>query len=124
MPIRTGIGSTLKMSSCVPLAPHVMILLMSALLEPIHIPEGLPRKSDNFMLTRLTFQITHATDLDTNAERDYIVDELRRRQVIGDVTLHQAGEHLPTEHVNRYITDGEVAFAALLLEAEPAGSLD
>ncbi len=58
---------------------------------------------------------------DTNAERDYIVEELRRRQIIGDVTLHLAGEQLPTEHVNRYITDGEVAFATLLLESGASG---
>jgi hypothetical protein len=75
---------------------------------------GAGTRDTGFSLTRLTFQITHATDLDTNAERDHIVDELRRRQAIGEVTLHRAGEQLPTEHVNRYITDGDVAFASLL----------
>ncbi len=83
---------------------------------------GAGTRDTGLSLTRLTFQITHATDADTNAERDYIVDELRRRRVIGDVSLHLAGEQLPTEHVNRYITDGEVAFASLRmpLEASPA----
>jgi LssY C-terminus len=83
---------------------------------------GAGTRDTGLSLTRLTFQITHATDADTNAERDYIVDELRRRRVIGGVSLHLAGEQLPTEHVNRYITDGEVAFASLQmpLEASPA----
>jgi len=84
---------------------------------------GAGTRDTGLSLTRLTLQITHATDLDTNAERDHIVDELRRRQVIGDVTLHRAGEQLPTEHVNRYITDGEVAFASLIVElSERAGA--
>ncbi len=78
---------------------------------------GAGTRDTGISLTRLTFQITHATDSDTNAERDYIVDELRRRRVIGEVTLHLAGEQLPTEHVNRYITDGEVAFASILSES-------
>jgi hypothetical protein len=64
-------------------------------------------------LTQLTFQITHATDSDTNAERDYIVGELRRQQVIEDVTSYQPGQLLPVERVNHYITDGEVTLASL-----------
>jgi hypothetical protein len=63
----------------------------------------------------------HATDLDTNAERDYIVDKLRRRRVIGDVSLHLSGEQLPTEHVNRCITNVQVAFASLLVESNTSG---
>ena len=43
------------------------------------------RKTWYFFLTRLTFQITHATDLDTNAERDYIINELRKSGVIGEI---------------------------------------
>jgi LssY C-terminus len=82
---------------------------------------GAGTRDTGFSLARLTFQITHATDSDTNAERDYIVDELRRRRLIGDVSLHLAGEQLPTEHVNRYITDGEVAFASLLAELATSG---
>ena len=64
-------------------------------------------------LTQMTFQITHATDSDTNAERTFIVDELKRSGVIGQVTLAQTGDPLITGHVNRYITDGEVAVAGL-----------
>ena len=34
---------------------------------------GAGTRDTGFSLTRLTFQVTHATDSDTNAERDYIV---------------------------------------------------
>jgi hypothetical protein len=46
---------------------------------------GAGTKDTGLSLTRLTFQITHATDCDTNAERDYIIAELRRSQVIEEV---------------------------------------
>jgi LssY C-terminus len=75
---------------------------------------GAGTKDTGFSLTRLTFQVTHATDSDTNAERDYIVDELKRSRLIGDVTLHRSGERLASKHVNHYITDGEIAFAGLI----------
>jgi hypothetical protein len=74
---------------------------------------GAGTKDTGFSLTRLTFQITHATDSDTNAERDYIIAELRKNRVIDDVNSYQAGQHLPTERVNHYITDGEVTVASL-----------
>ena len=41
---------------------------------------GAGTKDTGFSLTQLTFQITHATDPDTNAERDYIIAELRTNQ--------------------------------------------
>jgi len=65
-------------------------------------------------LTQLTFQITHATDSDTNAERDYIIAELTKNRGIGPVTSYQAGQQLPMERVNHYITDGGVTVASLL----------
>ncbi|MEM8644440.1 MAG: LssY C-terminal domain-containing protein, partial [Pseudomonadota bacterium] len=37
---------------------------------------GAGTKDTGFSLTRLTFKITHATDADTNAERDFIISEL------------------------------------------------
>jgi hypothetical protein len=40
---------------------------------------GAGTKDTGFSLTRLTFQITHATDSDTNTERDYIIAELRKK---------------------------------------------
>ncbi|MBS3649399.1 LssY C-terminal domain-containing protein [Pseudaminobacter sp. 19-2017] len=75
---------------------------------------GAGTRDTGFSLTWLTFQVTHATDSDTNAERDHIVSELRARRVIGDVTLHQSGSRLQTGKVNHYITDGEIAFASLI----------
>ena len=74
---------------------------------------GAGTKDTGFSLTRLTFQITHATASDTNAERDYIIAELRTNRVIDDVNSYQAGQHLPTKRVNHYITDGEVTVASL-----------
>lgn len=57
--------------------------------------------------------MTHATDFDTNAERDYVVAVLKDQGVIRDVTLYNAGDRLQTETVNHYVTDGEVAVAEL-----------
>jgi hypothetical protein len=75
---------------------------------------GAGTKDTGFSLTRLTFQITHATDSDTNVERDYIMDELRKRGVIADVSIYDARQALPIAHVNHYVTDGEVAVANLV----------
>lgn len=77
---------------------------------------GAGTKDTGFSLTQLTFQITHATASDANAERDYIVAELRKNQVIGDVNSYQSGQHLPVERVNHYMTDGEVMVASLVVE--------
>jgi hypothetical protein len=76
---------------------------------------GAGTKDTGISLTRLTFQITHATDSDTNAERDYIIDELRRSEVIGGIDSYKAGQQLPSEHVNHYITDGEITAASLVV---------
>src|SRR5580692_11812494 len=78
---------------------------------------GAGTRDTGISFTRLTFQITHATDSDTNAERDYIIDELRKSGAIGKVNLYKAGQRLIDEHVNHYITDGEVAAASLLGKA-------
>jgi LssY C-terminus len=75
---------------------------------------GAGTRDTGFSLTQLTFQITHATYSDTNVERDYIITELTKNRVIGVVTSYRAGQHLPIERVNHYITDGEVAVASLL----------
>jgi len=77
---------------------------------------GAGTKDIGFSLTQLTFQITHATDADTNAERDFIIAELKRNKVIGDVTSYQARQHLRAQQVNHYITDGEVVAASLVVE--------
>ena len=77
---------------------------------------GAGTKDTGFSLTQLTFQITHATDADTNAERDYVIAELSKNRVIGDTKSYQAGQELTTERVNRYITDGEVTLANLSVQ--------
>ena len=74
---------------------------------------GAGTRDTGLSLTRLSFQITHATDSDTNAERDYIVGELRKNRFIEAVKVYQAGENLLTERVNHYITDGEITLAIL-----------
>src|SRR6201982_3892759 len=63
----------------------------------------------------MSFQITHATDSDTNTERDYIIAELIKGGRIEAPKMYQSGQYLPTEHVNHYVTDGEIALARLAL---------
>ena len=74
---------------------------------------GAGTKDTGFSLTQFTFQITHATDSDTNAERDYIIADLRINRVIEDVNSYRSGQRLSLEPVNHYITDGEVTVARL-----------
>jgi hypothetical protein len=78
---------------------------------------GAGTRDTGFSLTRLTFQITHATDEDTNAERDYIVAELSKSGVIGAVNVHHARQRFPIRPVNHYVTDGEITAASLVVEA-------
>ena len=75
---------------------------------------GAGTRDTGLSLTKLSFQITHATDADANAERGFIVAELMKNQLIEAVTAVQSGERLPAERVNRYITDGEITVARLL----------
>jgi LssY C-terminus len=79
---------------------------------------GAGTRDTGLSFTRLTFQVTHATDSDTNAERDYIVGELRKHRSIEAEQMYQAGEHLPSAHVNHYITDGEVILASLVVNGD------
>ena len=72
---------------------------------------GAGTKDTGIGLTRLTFQITHATDADTNAEREFLFGELKKGGVIGEVRSYKTGDELITEHVNHYVTDGDVAVA-------------
>jgi hypothetical protein len=74
---------------------------------------GAGTRDTGLSVTRLSFQITHATDSDTNAERDFIVGELRKNRSIEAAKVYQAGENLLTERVNRYITDGKITLAIL-----------
>jgi LssY C-terminus len=77
---------------------------------------GAGTKDTGFSLTKLTFQITHATDSDTNAERDYIIADLKKNRVVGELNSYRAGERLPAERINHYVSDGEVTAASLTAE--------
>ena len=55
---------------------------------------GAATKDVGLSLTRLSFQITHATDADTNAEREFLVRELTEHGGIGPVRYHRPGERL------------------------------
>jgi LssY-like putative type I secretion system component LssY len=74
---------------------------------------GAGTRDTGISFTKLTFQFTHATDSDTNTERDFILQELRRFGAVGEVTWHQEGERLAAGRVNHYVADGEVAVARL-----------
>jgi hypothetical protein len=49
-------------------------------------------------------------------ERDYIIDELRKSGVIGEINSYKAGQRLASKHVNHYVTDGEVTAASLMVK--------
>ncbi len=74
---------------------------------------GAGTRDTGLSLTKFTFQFTHATDSDVNAERDFIIEDLERSGVIGEVTWHKEGERLNLGKVNHYVADGEVAVARL-----------
>jgi hypothetical protein len=74
---------------------------------------GAGTRDTGLSLTRLTFQITHATDSDTNAERDFIIAQLTGGGLIEGIRVYQSGQNLPTERVNHYVTDGEITLARL-----------
>jgi hypothetical protein len=79
---------------------------------------GAGTRDTGLSLTRLSFQITHATDSDTNEERDYIIGELRKNRSIEAEKVYQAGQGLPSERVNHYITDGEITLARLVVHGD------
>jgi hypothetical protein len=74
---------------------------------------GAGTKDIGFSLTQLSFQITHATDADTNLERDFIFDELARHGVVDNIRSYVPGERLAIGQVNHYVTDGLVAVGEL-----------
>jgi hypothetical protein len=75
---------------------------------------GAGTRDTGFGLTRLTFQITHATDADTNAERDFIIEELKRGGLVQGMRVRKTGDRIEAGHVNHYVTDGDVAVADLI----------
>lgn len=78
---------------------------------------GAGTRDTGLSLTRLTFQVTHATDADTNVERDFIIAELENTGCIVEVKVYQAGQRLGMEHVNHYTSDGRVTLASLVVQA-------
>ncbi len=74
---------------------------------------GAGTKDTGFSLTKLSFQITHATAADTNEERDFLIAELQKRDLVANVRTHRPSERVLLGKVNRYITDGLVAVADL-----------
>jgi len=81
---------------------------------------GAGTRDTGFSLTWLTFQLTHATDADTNAERNFIIDDLIRNGVIRHATLFKPGDKL--ERVNHYVADGEIAVAELAVATSSSAS--
>jgi len=77
---------------------------------------GAATRDTGFALTWLSFQITHATAADTNAERDLIVSEMTARQLIGPVKAYDERSELPHKRVNHYHFDGDVSVASLTIQ--------
>ena len=75
---------------------------------------GAATRDTGLSFTEFTFQFTHATDADTNAERDFVLGELKAAGVIGEFTSHREGERLKLGKVNHYVADGEIAVAWLV----------
>jgi hypothetical protein len=74
---------------------------------------GAGTRDTGLSFTAFTFQFTHATDADTNAERDFVLGELKAAGVIGDFIWHREGDRLKLGKVNHYVADGEIAVAWL-----------
>ncbi len=74
---------------------------------------GAGTRDTGFSLTRLTFQITHATDSDTDMERTFIIAELTRCGAIAGATLYKAGDQVKAGRFNHYVTDGDIAIAEI-----------
>lgn len=74
---------------------------------------GAATRDTGFSLTWLTFQVTHATAADTNAERDLIIGELQGKALTSQVTAYSDRGELPAKRVNHYLFDGDVSVAVL-----------
>jgi len=74
---------------------------------------GAATRDTGFSLTRLTFQVTHATDSDTNEERNFLVEILDSACLVRDVRSYKPGERVSIGKINHYLADGFVAVAEL-----------
>ncbi len=79
---------------------------------------GAGTRDTGISLTRLTFQVTHATDDGYERRAGLHRRRVEQNRVIEDVISYEAGQHLPVGRVNHYITDGEVSVANLMVEAD------
>jgi len=79
---------------------------------------GAGTKDTGFSLARLTIQVRHATDSDTNAERNFIIAELKQCGAIGAASIYQPRQRLPATPVKHNVTDDEIAAARLSVETE------
>lgn len=70
---------------------------------------GAGTRDTGLSFTKLTFQFTHATDADTNAERDFILADLKAAGVIRETAWHKEGDRIALGKVNHYVADGEIA---------------
>lgn len=74
---------------------------------------GAATRDTGLSLTWLTFQITHKTDSDTNAERNLVIADLASHGLIGEVSAFDETKDLPARRVNHYLFDGDVSVASL-----------
>ena len=74
---------------------------------------GAATKDTGISLTLLSFQVTHATDSDVNAERDYLIAELSARLLITEERSFDERSQLPATRINHYVFDGDVRVASL-----------
>src|SRR5262249_36761373 len=74
---------------------------------------GAGTKDTGFSLTRLTFQVTHATDAAPSAARNCITTKLKKRGRTGEANAYHPRPRPPATRVNHYVTDGEIAAASL-----------
>ena len=75
---------------------------------------GAGTRDTGLSFTAFTFQFTHATDFDTNAERDFVLGELKVAGVIGEMVWRREGDRMTLGKVNHYVADGEIAVAWLV----------
>jgi hypothetical protein len=74
---------------------------------------GAGTRDTGLSLTHMSFQITHATDRNTDAERDLVILDLQQVSAIQNVREVMPGERLNIGKINRYLTDGRVTIAEL-----------
>lgn len=74
---------------------------------------GAATRDTGLSFTRWTFQVTHATDSDSSAERDVVIAELKSQGLIGEVRAYDERKELPQGRVNHYVFDGDVSIATL-----------